>query len=201
MLKMLTDPLVLDKLFYFYIYEVSRPIVIWHRVEDHYIKVTPGNNRYIGVALRDEGIWLDAYMIADSKKVEFPQSDDFVLGNMIDRHKGRILERPDLFKSNNRMEYEWATKFCAVNFQWNQECPKVYFLKNKYTLEVDGSYHYLNEGKEDGLTVSVNETNGDIFLAIKKLFEIAYSDNNLNRKELNEDYRKNKLSWGSQRAL
>lgn len=181
----------LDKFFYFYIVESVRPYVLWHH-SDEYFEIAPGRHRVMGTALRDKNIWLNAFLISESKNLILPNISNFELGERIDSRKGEIKKIPYSYNYDERKIYDWATDIYEYNFSWDQEYIKTSsFIKKCYTLDLNNFSIVLNPSEKiQSATVSVNEYNGNVFLAIKKLFEIVCDENPLTEDKKNQIFKK-----------
>jgi hypothetical protein len=148
---------ILNKWFYFYANNPVQPIIFWGI--NNSFRVEPGTNRYIGVALRESNIEIDAIYITDNdtnipneiKLVNYIGCSDFDL----ESYK-RFDTTSDLCKwavgsvttLNSNDWYKPAFKWIADN------------LKYTWALDIEGQLYFLNKGY-------------DFFIFPKKIKEVV----------------------------
>jgi hypothetical protein len=136
---------ILNKWFYFYMNNPIQPIVIW--IGKNGIRLEPGTNRYVGVALRQSSCSIPAIAIVEDDAA----IPDFI--TILDCIESSNLEFDisGALDSNSKL-CKWAigTATTLNSFKWYIPAFKWIRKKLKYTwvLEYQGKKYFLNQHRQ-----------------------------------------------------
>lgn len=131
---------ILDKWFYFYMNDPIKPLIVWNDKDIIGIQIQPGTNRYIGTALRNKDIWLDAVYISNDQSAPA----EIKLHSLIETIDDRL---DTSYISLDNEVHRWGIgNQTLYDRSW---IPPVYDwvhdnLKYKWGLEYQGKIYYVN---------------------------------------------------------
>jgi hypothetical protein len=134
---------ILDKWFYFYMNDPTRPLIVWKDDQELGFQIQPGSNRYIGTALRNKDLWIDAVLITNNPKFQAPaelkvfELVDTIDADHVDCHN-ISLENP-VHKWGIGQQTLNDAAWIAPVFDWVHN-----HLKYKWGLEYQGVVYYVN---------------------------------------------------------
>ena len=134
---------ILNKWFYFYINNPVQPVIIWSTTNT--IRLEPGTNRYIGVALRESNIEIDGICITDCD-TNIP--NEVSLGDYIDSTDIKLEIPKQLDATSELCNWAIGNTTTLNNGEWYEPAFKWIAdnLKYAWALDVNNQLYFLNKG-------------------------------------------------------
>ena len=120
-----------------------QPLIVWKDDQELGFQIQPGSNRYIGTALRNQDLWIDAVLITNDPEYQSPT--ELKVFDLIDTFDADRLTSSQIQLDNpihkwgigNQTLYD--SSWIDPVFNWVHDN-----LKYRWGLEYQGHVHYVN---------------------------------------------------------